>query len=358
MILEKSKRRAVLANQAANLLADHGYLRRSKFSFQGVPGHKEWLHFCVHGPEVDLLANFSLVDDVRPSATRGREFARIVCLAREANASWVGDLDEYTAQEITVKAARLSMEFGDNHASFRDGGFDLRVRMNRLDFELDLRLEPASLPTLANNIFVDDCPPIHWIVLPRLLATGTVRIGDRLHQLANATAYHDHNWGSFRWGKNFAWEWGYAAPDRADNPWTLVFVRLCDRPHLADLMRVMVLWRGGEQLRLFHSHEIEVWHEGLLRARRVVKLPRVMGLVSPGDATDVPKRFVARARRGEDHLELEFVTSDLAQVIIPNDDDLGVTIINEVAGQVCVTGKVAGERVEVSGSSIFEFLGE
>jgi hypothetical protein len=185
-----------------------------------------------------------------------------------------------------------------------------------------------------------------------------VRVGSREHRLVHATAYHDHNWGSFRWGKNFAWEWGYAAPDAPNNPFTLVFVRLCDRPHLTDLMRVMVLWRGSQQLRLFHSDEIEVWHEGFLRAKRVFKLPRTMGLVSPGDVTDVPKRFVARACRGNDRLALEFVTQDLAQVIIPNDDDLGVTIINEVAGQVSVVGKVAGEHVEISGSSIFEFLGE
>jgi hypothetical protein len=123
-------------------------------------------------------------------------------------------------------------------------------------------------------------------------------------------------------------------------------------------MRLMVLWRGREQLRLFHSDEVTVWHEGLLRAQKVFKLPRVMGLVSPGDATDVPKRFIARARRGSDHLDLEFVANDLAQVIIPNDDDLGVTIINEVSGHVSVNGKVGGERVEIDGTSIFEFLGE
>jgi hypothetical protein len=341
---------------AARLLADHGYFRRSKFGFEGQAGHKEWLHFCIHGPHIDVLVNFSLVDDVRPSAPPGKEFARIVCLARET--TWFGDLDEYRADQTRVASGRLALEFGRNRAVFRDGGFDLEVTMKRLDLEISLRLEPVTLPTLANNIFVDDCPPIHWIVLPRLRATGTIRVDDRVHHLQGATAYHDHNWGSFRWGKNFAWEWGYAAPDRGHDPWSLVFVRLSDRPHLTDLMRVMVLWQGSQQLRLFHSDEIEVWHEGLLRARGVFKLPRVMGLVSPGDASDVPKRFMARASRGADRLELEFITSDLAQVVIPNDDNMGVTIINEVAGHVSVTGTVAGQAVQIHGASIFEFLGE
>jgi hypothetical protein len=342
--------------RAARLLLTHGYFRRSKFVFDQVAGHKEWLHFCIHAPEVDLLVNFSLVDDVRHRARAGAEFARVVCLARES--SWVGDLDEFARDEVHVASGGLALRYGENSAVFRDGGFDLKVRMRRLKLELDLRLEPVTLPTLANNIFVDDCPPIQWIVLPRLLANGVIRIGNREHRVIRGTAYHDHNWGSFRWGKNFAWEWGYAAPEAPDNPFTLVFVRLCDRPHLTDLMRVMILWRGERQLRLFHSSEIKVWHEGLLRAKRVFKLPRLMGLVSPGDVSDVPKRFVARAQRGNDHLDLEFVATDLAQVVIPNDDDLGVTIINEVAGQVSVAGNVDGERVEISGNSIFEFLSE
>lgn len=342
--------------RVAELLLEHGFLRGSPARVTGGRGHKEWLHFCVHSADVDLLANFSVVDDISTKATPGRELARIVCLARERQ--WLGDLDAYPAHRVRSKPGALALVFGENRAVFRDGGFDLRVRMQRLELELDLRLDPITLPSLANNIYVDDCPPIHWIVMPRLEATGRVRIGSRIHELRRATAYHDHNWGSFRWGKNFAWEWGYAASSQRESPWSVVFVRLCDRPHLTDLMRVMMLWKGSRQLRLFHSEEVRVRHEGLLRPRRVFKLPRVMGLVSPGEATDVPKRFIASARRGADRLELEFETLDLAQVIIPNDDDLGVTVINEVSGRVSVSGKIDGQSVEIDGSSIFEFLSQ
>lgn len=82
-----------------------------------------------------------------------------------------------------------------------------------------------------------------------------------------------------------------------------------------------------------------------------------MALASPENVTDVPARLVIRARRGADHVDVEFVTRDVAQVIIPNDDDLGVTIIHEVAGVVNVEGRVDGEGVSIEGPSIFEFLG-
>ena len=71
------------------------YLRRSPFSLGGEGCHKEWLHFVIHTAELDLLVNFSLVDDVRPEAAPGTEFPRTVVLVRDAtqpDAGWDGDI--------------------------------------------------------------------------------------------------------------------------------------------------------------------------------------------------------------------------------------------------------------------------
>lgn len=341
----------------AHALTRNGYLRRSRFGWEGQAGHKEWLHFAVHAEGLDVLANFSLVDDVRKGARAGSELARIVCLAREGEGEWTGDLDQYERREVSTRGADLAMHFGASRAVFRDGSFELVVGMRQTPIEMDLLLEPQVFPTQANNLMVDDCPPIQWLVVPRWSARGRVRIGQNRYELENAVAYHDHNWGYFRWGKNFAWEWGYAAPDDEENPWTMVFVRLSDRSHLTDLMQAVFLWKGSRQERLFRADELTVWHEGLLRPRRVFKLPRVMALANPGQITDVPQRLQIRARRGSEHVDITFTTTDVAQVIIPNDDDLGVTIIHEVAGRVDVEGRVDGERVTIYGPSIFEFLG-
>jgi hypothetical protein len=340
----------------SRLLAENGYFRRSNSTFLGSASYKEWLHFAVHAPGLDLLANFSMVDDIRAGAPPGAEIPRVVCLVREQK--WEGDIDQYAPGEVRLDTGRLSARFGESRVTFEDGRFHLVVRMRRKPIELDLHLTPLAVPTPAFNLQVDDCPPINWMVVPRLVATGTVRIGDRVHHLKDAAAYHDHNWGHFRWGKNFAWEWGYGAPDQPENPWTMVFVRLTDRGHVTDLMQAVFLWKGPRQARLFRANELEVWHQGLLRASSVYKLPRVMGLVSPGTATDVPERLQVRAAGAGDHVEFEFRCQDIAQVIIPNDDDLGVTIINEVAGQLELAGLVRGERFTINCPAIFEFLGE
>jgi hypothetical protein len=95
---------------------------------------------------------------------------------------------------------------------------------------------------------------------------------------------------------------------------------------------------------------------GRLRPRRLFKIPRVMGLVSPEALPDVPRWVEMRARGDGDELRYRFEASDLAQVVIPSERDLGVTIINEVTGTSTLEGRIRGERIDFRGRAVCEFL--
>jgi len=329
------------------------YFRRPPRVERGT--HKEWLHFAVYAEGLDVLVNYSIVDDIRPRAPQGAELYRLTCIVREG--AWDGDVDSWPQHSARVRGGSLDLSFGPNEVRFEGGAYLLRAKLKNRPIEVDLVLEPDAFPTEANNVNVEDGPPIHWMVAPRLRASGTVKHAGRTHVLVDAPAYHDHNWGSFGWGRNFAWEWGYTLPRDKDNPWTLVFVRLTDRGHRRMLMQGIFLWRAGSKERVFRDDEVELRHEGLLRPRSLLKIPRVMGLVSPGTAVDVPRRLTVTGRSRGDWVDFEFDSSDVAQVIIPNDDDLGVTIINEVSGDARVRGEVRGEAFGFQGRSMCEFLG-
>lgn len=331
------------------------YFRRSPFSLGGDQGHKEWLHFCVYGADIDVLVNFSICDDVRPGAASGTEFARITVLVREKE--WDGDVDFYEAADVFVHGGHIEAIFGLNSVVFLDGEYHIAVTLRDRPISMDLRLRPMTMPSLANNIQLDPGPPINWLVVPRLLATGVVRVAGREHRIEAAPAYHDHNWGHFAWGRDFAWEWGFALPHGQDVPWSLVFVRLSDRAHTRALMQAIFLWKGMRQHRVMRAADVKVRHEGHLRPARVFKIPRVMGLISPDILPDVPARLWVHGEGDGDELECVFDAHDGAQVIVPNDHDMGVTIINEVSGTVRLSGQVRGETVRMEGRAIFEFLG-
>ena len=86
---------------------------------------------------------------------------------------------------------------------------------------MDLVLHPMSMPGRAPNLTREDGPPIHWVVIPRLRAEGTIEIDGVVHHLQNAPAYHDHNWGYWSWGDDFAWEWGFGLDEDPENPWNM-----------------------------------------------------------------------------------------------------------------------------------------
>lgn len=331
------------------------WLRRSPFLRGGAQGHKEWWHFAAYAPGLDVLVNFSLVDDARPGAPAGQEFARVTVLVRDE--AWDGDVELVPIERVEAPGGGLSMRFGEHRAAFVDGAYHLKVALARRPISVDLVLRPEVLPSVAHNIPLDAGPPIHWLVVPRCRAEGSVTVGGVTHALADAPAYHDHNWGHFAWGRDFAWEWGFGLPPGRENPWSMVFVRLSNRAHTLARMQALFLWRGAWQHRVLRGDEVTITREGFLRPARVLKVPRAMALVSPSPATDVPARLIVEARGGGDRVRCVFTAHDLAQVVIPNDHDPGNTLINEVGGAVSVEGEVRGERVAMEGRAVFEFLG-
>ncbi len=81
------------------------WLRRSPFLHGGAQGHKEWWHFAAYAPGLDVLVNFSLVDDVRPEARARRR----VCAGRGAGArtdAWDGDVERIDADRRWTRRGR------------------------------------------------------------------------------------------------------------------------------------------------------------------------------------------------------------------------------------------------------------
>jgi hypothetical protein len=194
-----------------------------------------------------------------------------------------------------------------------------------------------------------------------MLVSGSIIAGRCVHHLDHAPAYHDHNWGSWSWGDDFSWQWGYAVPQQTESPWSIVFDRLTDRGRNSALELKLSLWKNQKLHRLYMQDEIVIKQSGFVTQERqrdasLAKFPRPMALLAPEQATDVPRCFEITAMRGNDRLECRFDAEDVAQIILPNDADLGVTIINEVSGDMRVAGSVANEAVGMEGRGFFEFL--
>lgn len=317
------------------LIQGSGYLR-------GAP--KEWFHFCVTGDDVEVIANFSLMD--------GR--ARIALIVRIGD-SWHGDVEPIPASLVRAERGSMNLDFGQSTLRFDPAsGFTLSIALSDHPLTATLHLEAETMPLLRPNTPLERDGAIHWMVVPRLRAHGTIFIGGERHNLENAAAYHDHNWGRFAWGDDLAWQWGFSIFARDER--ALAFVRLIDRARTRDVGHGLFLWRGAEQQRIFREGELTIAPSGFLRPQTLVQLPRTMSLLAPEAATDVPARIAILAEGRGDRLEVIFESERMLQLLIPNDRDLGVTAINEVSGRYFARGTIAGEHVELEGRGFFETL--
>jgi hypothetical protein len=332
------------------------YLRRSPASAGGRIGHKEWTHFCVFGEQVDLMVNFSLMDGVQTGATPAAEVPRLALLVRDTG-GWEGDVDRFTADEVDIAGGRIDLHLGPNRLRFVEGIYHLDARLADRPVQVRLRLRPRVTPALTNSVALGLGGSVKWLVIPHLLADGEILVAGRRHVLSGAPAYHDHNWGSFAWGADFSWDWAIVVPPDPSTPWSLVLTRLSDRGRHRVHSEGLLLWKRDTHQRTFRGTEVEFHSSGFLRRRQPLRIPRVMRLVSPGNASDVPSHMVASGRSGSDHLDLELEMLDFGQIAIPSDaDPSSVTVLSEVLATGRVEGTVRGEAVRLEGPALVELI--
>jgi len=312
---------------------------------------KEWYHFCVVSPELELIVNFNLGRSL-PSAKQSAPVARLIVLARSDR--WEGAVETVPYEQCTISPGCIHLIFGESSLRFEAGVFHLSVRLKERAIAVELRLEPLAVPLSSPGAQLGD-GVLSWVVVPALRAKGAVRLGGRVHRLDSAPAYHDHNWGAWQWGSDFAWQWGFGLPSR-ENIWSLVYSRMTDRARSQDFDRKLCLWREGRLTRLFSERDVEIRPEGLLRLPSVPKFPSVMTLATPGGATDVPRILHVTARSSGDHLRIRFHARDVAQLVIPHETNLGVTLISEVCGWLELEGRVQGEPISSEGAGVFEHV--
>lgn len=319
----------------------------------GRSGYKEWSYFCVLGRDVDVLVNFSLMD--RRGAASAKTIPRLTLLARTPSADWDGDIEQFAEGQV---------EFAPGHSDIRMDRSWLRILHGRyhIDAELDtrplavsLQLTPRVRPAIASSVRLSRDGGMRWLVVPRLTASGFVKIGSETIHIVDEPAYHDRNWGRFDWGGDFSWEWATLLPARRESPWSLVYMRIGDRFRNRCYSQGLMVWRDDQHRRTFSGRELGVRHHGLLRARNVLRVPRIVSLACPGAAVDVPRKLELCARFGGDLLEIEAELNDMAQLGLPNDGPSGLTLLSEVGGSARVSGRIQGEPVSYTGRILAEF---
>lgn len=348
-----ARRQPDVGTAACTAIVRQDHLRLPRPAADGC-GFKEWHHFSVSTDEVDALVNFAVLDVAPPGSSAPRWAPRVTVLARST--TWRGGVDRPDPARCELNPGAVHARMGAHAFFFADGAYRVTARSGCSDVEVDLVLAPETLPAIVHNVDVAGGRPLHWLMVPRLRASGTVRVDGCAHEVRGQPAYHDHNWGRFGWRGGFAWEWGYVLAPPGGPDWAIVFVRMRDGAQHRTLRQGVFVWRGGLQRRVFRGASVAFERSGACGTAPELRVPPVLALAHPEGRTDVPAKLALEAREGDDLVQVAFDSEGTAQVLVPHDGERGATRIQEVAGRARVKGRVGGVEVDFEARTVVEFL--
>jgi hypothetical protein len=316
-------------------------------------GYKEWHHFVIHRPGWRLLVNFSIAS-LKLAGRAPRLVPRVIVIAHEER--WVGAVERLTEAELDVSADLGSIAIGVNRMTVGTDGYHVTVDLPDRGIGGELHLTPTSRQFFTNNQPIG-AGRVSWLFVPRLRADGWFRIDGREHRMDGDLAYHDHNWGRFRWGDDFGWTWGSVLPATPDDPWSFVFSRMTDRRGLRTVAQAFYVWHRDEPAAIFRDAAVRVRSSGMLGRPPDCTLPPPMRLVLGDEVANVPASVVITARRAGDALHAEFRPESYARIAQPSEVCLDRSVVLcETSGSVHVEGSVGGEAVDCHGPAVFELL--
>jgi hypothetical protein len=320
---------------------------------------KEWFHFNVldAGSGAEAIVNLSFSGDV---TVAGGGRADVILLVHRPGAGWCGGIRSFEATAAELERERLQLRVGDDVAlAYDEGVFRLAVAQPDQGIRLQATLTPRAEPMLLWNDTPLGSGRLNWLIAPHLTVDGELTVGGARIALRQACGYHDHNWGCWRWGDDFGWEWGFAA-DMAREPdegrTTLVFDRTTDRLGAASYEHTLAVWRGSQLAKVFTRRMLRAQRHGRFGGA-VPRRPGAARLVADGAVLTVPRRFAVSARDGADWLDLEYAVDAALQVAVPSDYGFGLVGLNETFGGLQARGVLGGEAVAFGARACFEFLG-
>jgi hypothetical protein len=107
-----------------------------------------------------------------------------------------------------VQARPLAILGSDVSYGFDGQQIALRIAPRDIELQLNLVARPTATPLLVSEGAPFGSGYFGWGIMPVLQAEGEIAACGRSEPIDSSWfCYHDHNFGRFRWGEDFGWEW-------------------------------------------------------------------------------------------------------------------------------------------------------
>ncbi len=310
---------------------------------------RRWLHYAFRTDDgrLSMVANLSVLGT---SGTPGEQPQRMsILLLHEEGRGW-----RSTQFNALVE--------GEPWSAFRlpDPGPRLRIAGRSGTPAVDLELIRTGRPCTSQCAPFADDQHLRWQSEPGVMAHGSLRLDDLVHEGVRLAGYHERVRGRWGWPELGGWVFGFAnasGPQGSPPPYAVVFT-LIQPPRPADAPTGSVmLWKDGRLLRHFPRRTLDVAVVGVLPRDRVVVVPPLAAAFGTPSTAPVPARLIITASMGDDRLLLDVDAHTAARIINPSETGLLPFSVHEVLGPCSVRGVVSGREVRFTTGAVVEFAG-
>ena len=311
--------------------------------------YKDWLHLNLFHPASGLVGLVNVAAHGAPGDPQARAVG--TALVHLPGHGWAGNLEAIALADAA---------FGERGIGLRSVAVGLdgmtvlaSARLPHDDLELTVTARATTAPlTVPLRLPLGD-GWISWSAVAHLAVEGSAAVAGRTIALDGCDAYHDHNWGRWRWGDDIGWRWGcFQAP--GGDP-SFVISRTDDRLHRSGGRPVLLVHSGGKR-RLFTGSSVRIDTGGTLDARPR-RLPGALAALHVDRARPaLPAEVRVDVDDARGRLSLRFRAVAAAQVITAEPGERGYGFIHELPGTFEATGVVGGTAIEAEGLGIFEHV--
>lgn len=318
------------SSEVVDTLRRADYFRRPFTPMAEDSLRKEWQHFVLHTPGLRLIVNYSVNDRMTSDGVEFDPRTIVIACTDDGTTAMVQRCDP---EEAVMGPVSADAWLGTNRMHTTGEGYVAAFGDQASACSGIVRFEPDAQPFVVNNQAIAPNARLSWLFVPRMRASGHVRIGDRHYVFEDAPSYHDHNWGTFRWGDDFGWEWACFLPSGEANPWTAIYMRITDARAMSSRGQALYLWKGSQSVGLWRNRQIDVELFGAVRKAPECVVPPIAKLLRQGRRCDIPERVSIQSAPGNMPFRLEYTPTRYSQVVLPNEvEGRGTVVLNETHG--------------------------
>jgi hypothetical protein len=312
-------------------------------------GYKDWLHVNVFDHASGLVGIVNVSLDGSPEAPESRAVG--TALIEVPGVGWRGNLAIRPLTDARVGIDSIALDAVAIRIDTTSGLVSASARLPRDGLRIDATGSARAVAMVPDRTVAFGSGWLGWYAVPRLAMSGSIRAGERVFPLAEASGYVDHSWGRWHWGEDIGWEWG-SFLTRAPGP-EFVLSRVTDRLHVHTSGTSLEV-RLGSRRRPFSADAVELTWSGLLAARPR-RLPGALAVLHVDRARPkLSSNLTIRADDGHDRVRLEFTARSAAQLIVADSSQRGYSFLHEIVGSFTCSGKIGGKTFEDDGLAVVE----